>query len=58
MTPAQLQALSSIHNRINNPDKYGKDTPDNHTVNRVDPDDERTPAVLASLSAMRLPRKK
>jgi len=58
MTPVQLNALSSIHSMIHNPDGKPLDYKGSRTVNKLDPDDARTPAVLAGIASMKLPRKK
>lgn len=59
MTPAQLYLLSEKHREVNDPNRKG-DAYSNNTrrVVQVDPDDVRTPALLAGLKAMKPPRRK
>ena len=63
MTPAQLGILSNTHAKVNNPDGHKSNGMSNNNkgsrrLNRLDPDDVRTPAVLAGLASMKLPRKR
>ncbi len=63
MTPAQISILSDIHIRINNPDSHKTNGISNNTnrarkISRLDPDDARTPVILAGLASMKLPRKR
>ena len=63
MTPAQLGILSNTHAKVNNPDGHKSNGMSNNNkgsrrLNRLDPDDARTPAVLAGLASMKLPRKR
>lgn len=48
---------------VNNPDGHKSNGMSNNNkgsrrLNRLDPDDVRTPAVLAGLASMKLPRKR
>lgn len=59
MTPAQLYLLSEKHREVNDP-KRQSDAYSNNTrrVVQVDPDDVRTPAILAGLKAMKPPARR
>jgi hypothetical protein len=62
MTPTQLGLLCIMHNKANNPEGSSSTGRNSNTGNSnkhiLDPDDPKTPVILAGLASMKLPAKR